>query len=165
MLSNRGKYGLKALAHMAALAEGALASGTEIAEANTIPKKFLDAILNDLKRAGLVFARKGPGGGYRLARPAGEITVGQAIRILDGALAPIACASRNFYQPCADCGDVAACRVRLVMLEARDAMAAVLDQTSIADMRKLGRDQIDALGVEATRPRARAPRARALTKA
>ncbi|MGV8841104.1 MAG: RrF2 family transcriptional regulator [Bauldia sp.] len=163
MLSNRGKYGLKALAHMAGLGEGALVSGTDIATANAIPKKFLDAILNDLKRAGLVFARKGPGGGYRLARPAPEIMVGQAIRILDGALAPIACASRNFYDPCSDCGDVETCRVRLVMLQARDAMAAVLDQTSITDMRKLGHDQLVSAGLAPRRRRTRP--ARSLAKA
>lgn len=150
MLSNRGKYGLKALVHMAAM-PGVLVSGAEIAIANDIPKKFLDAILNDLKRADLVHARKGPGGGYRLSRDPSEITVGQVIRVLDGALAPIACASRNFYQPCDDCGDVDRCRVRLLMLQARDAMALVLDTTSLAAFRGIGTDQADLhAGVEKT---------------
>ena len=134
VLSNKGKYGLKALVHLAKMVPGELALAAQIAAANNIPKKFLDGILNDLKNAGLVHTKKGPGGGYTLARPARDITVGQATRVLDGALAPIACASRNFYRPCDDCLDVAVCSVRLVMLEARDAMAAVLDGTSIGDL-------------------------------
>jgi Rrf2 family protein len=132
MLSNKAKYGLKALGHLSMLPPGGIALGSEIAARNNIPKKFLDAILNDLKVAGLVRTKKGPGGGYALARPAADMSVGQAIRVLDGALAPIACASRNFYQPCADCGDVESCRVRLLMLEARDAIARVLDNTPIS---------------------------------
>ncbi len=135
MLTNKGKYGLKALVHLARLQPGEVALGSDIAAANNIPKKFLDAILNDLKTAGLVRSKKGPGGGYALARPAEQTMVGQAIRILDGALAPIACASRAFYQPCHDCRDVATCEVRLLMVQARDAMAAILDQTSFADLR------------------------------
>lgn len=134
MLTNKGKYGLKALVHLAGKPTGELALASEIATVNNIPKKFLDGILSDLRTAGLVEARKGPGGGYRLARPAEEIGVGEATRVLDGALAPIACASRNFYRACEDCGDVATCPVRLVMLRARDAMAAVLDGTMLADL-------------------------------
>jgi Rrf2 family protein len=136
MLSNKGKYGLKALVHLAGLAPGEVGLGVDIAAENNIPKKFLDAILNDLKVAGLVRTKRGPGGGYALARPPEEIMVGQAIRVLDGFLAPIACASRNYYQPCADCDDVAGCSVRFVMLQARDAMAGILDTTSLAEMRR-----------------------------
>lgn len=138
MLTNKGKYGLKALIHLAGIPEGTVVAGTEIAASNNVPKKFLDAILSDLKVAGLVRARKGPGGGYALARHPSEITAGQAIRVLDGALAPIACASRNFYQPCRDCGDVERCRVRLLMLQARDAMAAILNSTTLAQLRMAG---------------------------
>ncbi len=136
MLSNKGKYGLKALLHLAGLAPGIVALGSEIATANNIPKKFLDSILSDLKMAGLVRARKGPKGGYALARPAKDITVGQAVRVLDGPLAPIACASRNFYHPCSDCRDVEFCRVRNLMLDARDAMARILDSVSFEELRK-----------------------------
>lgn len=135
MLTARGKYGLKALAHLAGLAPGTVAQSAEIAAAQAIPKKFLDAILADLKTAGLISARKGPGGGYALARRAEEVSVGDAIRVIDGPLAPIACASRTAYRPCADCKDVARCSVRLVMLQARDAMAAVLDHMSLAELR------------------------------
>ncbi|MCW5695110.1 MAG: Rrf2 family transcriptional regulator [Bauldia sp.] len=156
MLSNRGKYGLKALAHLAG-AEGHLVTGAEIARVDNIPKKFLDAILNDLKRAGLIHAQKGPRGGYALARPASEITAGEAIRVIDGALAPIACASRNFYRPCSDC-DVATCRVRLLMVQARDAMATILDGTTLVDLRALGSKQRRALGLPKTKAAGRKER-------
>lgn len=156
MLSNKGKYGLKALIHLAGLGEDEVAISSDIAEANTIPKKFLDAILGDLRNAGFVRAKKGPGGGYMLARPADMIVVGDAIRVLDGPLAPIACASRNFYEPCLDCRDVAACAVRLVMLQARDAMADVLDRTSLSDLR--------ATSTPAARPKPSAPASAARRK-
>jgi Rrf2 family protein len=136
VLTNKGKYGLKALVHLAGLRDGETAQAVEIAETNHIPKKFLDSILRDLKIAGMVMAKKGPGGGYRLARSAGDIMVGRAIRALDGPLAPIACASRTAYQPCDDCRDVAACAVRITMLEVRDAMAEILDRVSLEEMRE-----------------------------
>lgn len=137
MLTNKGKYGLKALAYLAGLEEGAVAQSSAIAGAYKFSKKFLDAILNDLRKAGLVRTKKGPGGGYALARPADAIMVGDAIRALDGPLAPIACASRRFYEPCADCRSVSECEVRLVMARARDAMAAVLDHISLAELHLL----------------------------
>jgi Rrf2 family protein len=134
MLTAKGKYGLKALVHLARLPPGETTQSQEIAAANNVPKKFLDAILGDLRNAGIVHSRKGPGGGYRLARAAREIKVGNVIRTLDGPLAPIACASRTAYQPCDDCKDVKACAVRIAMTRARDAMADVLDKMTIADM-------------------------------
>lgn len=134
MLTNKGKYGLKAMVHLARLQAGETVQSAEIAAAEQISKKFLDAILLDLRNAGFVRSKKGPGGGYALARPATEIIVGGIVRALDGPLAPIACASRTAYQPCDDCRDLAACVVRLTMLEVRDAMAAVLDEMSLAEM-------------------------------
>jgi len=134
MLTAKGKYGLKALVHLSSLAKGETAQSVDIAEANSIPKKFLDAILGDLRNAGVVHSKKGPGGGYMLARAPSEIKVGLVIRTLDGPLAPIACASRTAYQPCQDCDDVKACAVRLTMVKVRDAMADILDRLTIADM-------------------------------
>jgi len=133
MLTNKAKYGLKALVHLARLDEGRLAPISDIAAANTIPKKFLDAILLDLRKANFVRSKMGPGGGYRLERPGADIIVGDIIRTLDGPLAPIACASRAAYRSCDDC-DVATCPVRLSMLRVRDAMAAILDGMTLADM-------------------------------
>ena len=103
MLTAKGKYGLKAVVHLASVEPARTTQAIDIAEAHNIPKKFLDAILGDLRGAGIVLAKKGPGGGYRLARAADQIKVGAVVRALDGALAPIACASRNAYQACADC--------------------------------------------------------------
>jgi Rrf2 family protein len=134
MLTNKGKYGLKALTHLAGLETGRTAQSAEIASCNNIPKKFLDAILGELRVAGFVSTKKGKGGGYRLARPPAEISIGAAVRVLDGPLAPIACASRRSYKPCADCRDIRTCTVRLLMLEVRDMSARVLDNTSLKDM-------------------------------
>ncbi|HMN71306.1 MAG TPA: Rrf2 family transcriptional regulator [Rhodoblastus sp.] len=134
MLTMKGKYGLKAMVHLARLAPQELAAGLDIAAQNQIPKKFLDAILAQLRESGLVEARKGKGGGYRLARPPAKISVGDIVRTLDGPLAPILCASRRAYKRCLDCRDPRNCEVRLAMTEARDAIAAVLDAKSLADM-------------------------------
>ena len=134
MLTNKGKYGLKALSHLAGLPPGQTAQSMEIAGAHNIPKKFLDAILGELRMAGIVATKKGKGGGYRLAREPEKISVGSAVRVLDGPIAPIDCASRTAYSPCRDCRDVHACAVRLLMLEVRDVSARVLDNTSVADM-------------------------------
>ena len=134
MLTAKGKYGLKALVHLAGLKPGTMAQAVEIAEANNIPKKFLDAILGELRNAGIVYTKKGPGGGYMLARPASDIRLGQVVRTLDGPIAPIACASRTAYQPCQDCDNVKRCSVRLAMMRVRDAMCEVLDGTTLADM-------------------------------
>jgi Rrf2 family protein len=134
MLTAKGKYGLKALAHLATLKPGETTQAIEIAEAHNIPKKFLDAILGDLRNAGIVFSKKGPGGGYMLARSPGDIEIGQVIRTIDGPLAPIACASRTAYRPCRDCKSVKSCTVRLMMTKVRDAMSEVLDRLTVADM-------------------------------
>ncbi len=136
MLTNKGKYGLKALVHLASLPPGRTAQSVEIAGANAIPKKFLDAILGELRVAGMIVTRKGKNGGYMLSRPPDEIMAGAAIRALDGPLAPIACASRTGYRPCSDCDDVRACSIRLLMTEVRDLSAKLLDGTSIEDMRR-----------------------------
>jgi Rrf2 family protein len=134
MLTARGKYGLKAMLHLASLEMDTTSQAREIAKAHNIPKKFLDAILGDLRKAGLVISRKGPGGGYALARRPREIQVGTVIRVLDGPLAPIACASRTAFQPCGDCKDAKACAIRIVMTAARDALSDVLDTVTISDM-------------------------------
>ncbi|ATQ68090.1 MULTISPECIES: RrF2 family transcriptional regulator [Methylosinus] len=136
MLSNKAKYGLKALIHLAG-AEGQCLAG-DIAKENNIPRKFLDAILVELRNAGIINSKKGKHGGYLLARPAEKVTVGQIIRILDGPLAPIACASKTAYQRCADCPDEDACAIHDIMLDVRESIALILDRTSIASLRERG---------------------------
>ena len=135
MLTKKGKYGLKAMVHLAGLEPNELAQVADIAETNSISKKFLDHILTELRHAGLVYSKKGKGGGYALARLAHEIPVGAIVRVLDGPLAPIPCASVTAFRPCDDCGDLKTCPVRLIMIDARNAIANVLDRRTLADMR------------------------------
>ena len=137
MLTKKGKYGLKALSALAEVPEGQLAFVGDIARGNNIPKKFLDAILAELRNAGFVYSRKGKTGGYCLARPAEEIKIGHVVRVLDGPLAPIPCASKTRYQPCGDC-DEATCQIRHLMLDVRNAIADVLDNTSLTQMQAMG---------------------------
>jgi len=134
MLSARGKYGLKAMIHLAEAEGLGGVQGAAIADTQMIPKKFLDTILLELKNNGLVNSKKGKGGGYSLARPSNKISVGQIIRILDGPLAAIACASHTAYRACSDCPDEASCRIRRVMSDVRDATAEILDNTSLASL-------------------------------
>ena len=135
MLTKKGKYGLKAMVHLAGLEPDELAQVADIAETNSISKKFLDHILTELRHAGLVYSKKGKGGGYALARPANEIPVGAIVRALDGPLAPIPCASVTAFRPCDDCADLKTCPVRLLMVDARNAIANVLDRCTLAEMR------------------------------
>ncbi len=134
MLTNKAKYGLKAMVHLAKTPPGHMAHVNDIATANQIPKRFLDAILAELRNAGYVHSKKGLGGGYMLARPADGIGIGNIIRVLDGPLAPIQCASKTLYQRCDDCVDETKCAVHLVMMEVRNALAIVLDNQSLAQV-------------------------------
>lgn len=141
MLTKKGKYGLKALSALAEVPPGQLAFVGDIARRNNIPKKFLDAILSELRNAGFVYSRKGKTGGYSLARPADEIKIGHVVRVLDGPLAPIPCASKTRYQPCGDC-DEATCQIRRLMLDVRNAIADVLDNTSLTQMCDMGGPEV-----------------------
>ena len=135
MLSKKAKYGLKALLYLADRPEEKPVLIAEIAERERIPKKFLDMILLELRNAGLLFSRKGKGGGYSLALPPERIPIGTVIRLLDGPLAPVSCVSKSAYRPCDDCQSETACRIRLLMGRVRDAVADVLDATTLADIR------------------------------
>ena len=138
-LSKRGEYGLRA---MIALAEPAEKSDApqmmqikEISLRENISVKFLEQILLTLKNAGLLHSKMGVGGGYYLARSAGEITLGQIFRVLDGPVAPIKCVSQMAYEPCG-CPDEETCGLRLVMGDVRNAIADILDNTTLADVNK-----------------------------
>lgn len=134
MLSKRSKYGLKALLILAAEAGRGPVLVSELAEREAIPRKFLEAILLDLNRHGLVQSKKGKGGGYFLRRPPSEVTFGDAVRALEGPLALVPCVSQTAYQRCADCLDEEICGVRLAMREVRDATARILDNMTLADV-------------------------------
>jgi Rrf2 family protein len=132
MLSQKCKYALQALMVLAKENSDNLLLVSDIAERENLPKKFLEAILLELNRNGLVRSRRGRGGGYALAKPADLITFGQVVRIMDGALAPLACVSVNYYRRCDECKDEQTCEIRKVMRRVRDAIAAELDGTSLA---------------------------------
>lgn len=105
----------------------------EIAQRERISPKFLEQILLTLKNAGLLHSKMGVGGGYYLSKPASEITLGQIFRVLDGPVAPIKCVSQMAYEPCG-CPDEETCGLRLTMSDVRNAIANILDNTSLADV-------------------------------
>ena len=138
-LSKRGEYGLRA---MITLAEPDEQDGSprmmqikEIALREGISSKFLEQILLALKNNGLLHSKMGVGGGYYLAKPAGEITLGQIFRVLDGPVAPVKCVSQMAYEPCG-CPDEETCGLRLVMGDVRNAISDILDKTTLANVVK-----------------------------
>jgi Rrf2 family protein len=131
VLSQKGRYALKALIHLARN-NGAARQVSMISAEENIPRKFLEGIMSDLRRARLVVAERGRMGGYRLARPADLITFGEVIRLTDGPLALVPCVSRNFYRRCDDCTDETTCILRQVMARVRNDVSEILDRTTLA---------------------------------
>lgn len=131
-LSMRTQYSLRALYALSRCCESGPKMIGELAEQESIPKKFLEQILLGLKNHGLVASKKGRGGGYYLARSPEEITLGKVIRLVEGPLAPVPCASETSFRKCEECVDVETCGTRIVMKEVRDAMASILDKTTLA---------------------------------
>jgi Rrf2 family protein len=134
VLTRKSKYGLKALLVLAAETEHGPMLISELADREHLPKKFLEAILLELKRHGLLHSKKGRGGGYYLTRDPSQVMVGEVIRILDGPLALIPCVSQTAYVKCDECVDERTCGIRLAMKEVRDATAQILDNTSLASL-------------------------------
>jgi Rrf2 family protein len=138
-LSKRGEYGLRAMIDLATQLGEQNGNGRnvvqirEIAERQHIPAKFLEQILLTLKNNGLLHSRMGVGGGYYLARPANEISLGHIVRVLDGPLAPIGCVSQMAYETCG-CPDEETCGLRLVMLDVRNSISNILDNTMLTDV-------------------------------
>lgn len=133
MLSQRTRYTIRALLHLADhYGEGPVRL-SEIAEAQNIPSKFLTVMLSQMIRKGLVASRRGRDGGYWLARPAEEISYGEIVRLTRGSLALLPCASRLAYEQCRNCVTVEQCRLHRVMLMVRDETARILDGLSLAD--------------------------------
>ena|SRR5579863_5139305 len=134
VISKKTKYGLRALYALARNYGKGPMLVSAIAEGEAIPKKFLELILLSLKSNGIVDSKPGRGGGYQLAKSPELVTLGAVIRVIEGPLAPLPCASETAYRPCAECGDVRVCGTRLVMREVRDAVARILDRTTLADI-------------------------------
>ena len=131
VLSQRGRYALKAMINLARSDASRQVSAISLEE--SIPRKFLEAIMSELRRAGLVDSARGKTGGYRLARPADLITFGEIIRLTDGPLALAPCVSRNFYRRCDDCTDEATCTLRRVLARVRNEASEILDRTTLSD--------------------------------
>ncbi len=134
MISQKTRYALKALT---LLAQDEKTRKTpvlisDLAKRGNMPQKFLEAILLELKNHGVLQSKKGKGGGYFLAKPASEISFGAVIRILEGPLALLPCASQTAFKPCAECKDPETCGTRVLFKEVRDSTAAILDNTSLA---------------------------------
>jgi Rrf2 family protein len=147
-LSKKGEYALRSLINLGIAAEvgRSLVQVAELAESEQLPVKFLEQIMQALKEAGFVESVRGKFGGYRLAKPAGKITIGQVVRVIDGPLAPIGCVSQTAYEKCT-CPDEAHCGLRMLMLDVRNAIAGILDRYTLADvvevtLRKLRRDNV-----------------------
>lgn len=135
MISKKAKYALKALKMLAEYYEEKrpiLIS--EIAEKESIPKKFLEAILLELRKNGVLHSQKGKGGGYMLRNAPDQTPLSKIIRVIDGPIAPVLCVSLNFYGKCDDCKDEETCRIRNIMMKIRDANLAVYDNTTIKDL-------------------------------
>lgn len=130
-VSKRGEYGMRALCHLAGRYGSGLTQIKQIAEAEAIPGKFLESILLELKRAGFLESRRGSDGGYGLARIPSEIFVGEAMRVLDGSLAPMASASelrRLVRESPGQAGFYS------MLMDVRNAVSAILDRTSLQDL-------------------------------
>ena len=142
MLSQKSRYALRALLVLAARGDDIPVQISEIAETAHVPRKFLEQILLELKKPGIVRSHRGRSGGYSLGRPAKDISFADVLRVTDGPLALSPCVSVMAYRKCDDCFDEAICGIRKALLAARDATAEVLESRTLAaaaaQMRRAG---------------------------
>ncbi len=134
MISKKTIYAFKALIHLAGTPAGQPVLIADLARVENIPKKFLEFILLSLRKGGLLQSRIGKGGGYTLAVPAGKITIGSIVRILEGDIAPVQCLSTTNYARCEECLDEATCGIKLTMADVNVALSNVMDSLTLADM-------------------------------
>jgi len=133
MLSQKTRYTIRALQHLADRFGRGSVRLDAIAEAQNIPRKFLTVILSEMAREGVVVSQRGRDGGYELALPPVDVRYGDIIRLSRGSLALVPCASRNAHETCANCLPEKDCRLRGLMLQLRDETAAILDRITLAD--------------------------------
>ena len=134
MLSKRAKYALNALVVLARVQNEGPLSAADIAQRAHVPVKFLEAILLDLRKAGIIASRKGRSGGHQLLKAPEEINAAEVFRLFDGAIALVPCATQNYYERCDECVDEATCGMREVFLEVRAATVEMLKRSTIADL-------------------------------
>ena len=147
-LSKRGEYGLRTLIKLGIAREmkREVVSVSELAEVERLPVKFVEQILADLRQQGIIGTRRGKYGGYFLEKDPTQIRMGDMVRLFDGMLAPIPCASECFYKPCT-CDDEEHCGLRMIMVDVRNAISNILDRYTLAQvvevtLRKLRRDNL-----------------------
>ena len=131
MLSKKSKYGLQAVLALAEASGKGPVLISDLVERERLPRKFLEAILLELKRHGILESKKGKGGGYFLRHSPSEITLGRVIRVLEGPLALTPCVSQTAYMKCEECLDEETCGIRLAMKDVRDSTAEILDNTTL----------------------------------
>lgn len=136
MLAQKTRYALRSLLYLAEEGAAGPIQLSSIASTQRVPPKYLELIMLDLKKAGMVRSTRGPKGGYELARPPGEISFGEVVRAMEGPIALISCASVNFYAPCGDCHDEESCAIRRAFSILRDQSAKLLEGISLAEAAK-----------------------------
>jgi Rrf2 family protein len=134
MLPMKAKYGLRAMTALAGKYGAGPVLIADLAQTEKIPRKFLELILLDLKKRGILGSKKGKGGGYYLSRPPELISLGELVRALDGPIALLPCVSHMAYKRCDECIDETTCGIRSVMKEVRDQTAAILDGTTLSEL-------------------------------
>jgi Rrf2 family protein len=143
MLSQRTRYTIRALQHLARHFGEGPRQLTEIATTQNIPAKFLTVILSELSRAGLVATLRGRDGGYWLALPPMDVRYGDILRLTNGSLALVPCASRFAHEKCKNCVPEEECELRRIMLRVRDETAAILDRLTLADRLDLAEEPVE----------------------
>ena len=133
MIAQKTRYALRSLLYLAEDRGAAPVQLARIAETQRVPPKYLELIMLELKKAGLIRSTRGPKGGYALARPAEEISFGEIVRAMEGPIALVPCASVNFYERCGDCHDEASCAIRRAFGLVRDQTTSLLDSISLAE--------------------------------
>jgi len=139
MLSKKCKYAIHALVYLAERYQQGPVHIQEIAEEQRIPKKFLEAILLELRKAQILHSKKGKGGGYYLYKKPEDVNLIEIIRLMDGAIAMLPCVSLNYYEPCEECVNEHLCGIRDAFLGVRDATLKVLSEHTLAQIVKLKR--------------------------
>ena len=133
MLSKKSQYAFKALVYLSEHAKEGPVLISEIAEKKNIPLKFLENILLELRKAGILDSKKGKGGGYYFATNPCKVPLAKVMRLIDGPIALLPCVSLNFYEKCKDCDEIN-CGLKSMMIEVRDATLKVLENKTIADL-------------------------------
>jgi Rrf2 family protein len=149
MLSQRTRYALRSLIMLAGRIEAGPVQISEIAREQNVPRKFLELILLELKHAGFVESSRGRTGGYRLARAPADISFGAVVRLLDGRLALVPCASASDYAPCGDCVDEGQCAIRRAAIAVREETARVLDDFTLSRALRTEEGTVESASLEA----------------